>query len=82
MTKKIQETPEVLDEGALDQAAGGFRYELKNVMVTSYQTSGSAMSGEAHKKWIDILSVDQGTAKGDAVPTEDFSLNFEEIKVT
>ena len=36
------------------------KYELKNVLITSYSTSGDA---------------------GD-VPTEDFSLNFEEIKVT
>lgn len=37
-----------------------------------------------HKKWIDVLSVSQGTtrARGEAVPVEDFSLNFEEIKVT
>ena len=39
-----------------------YRYELKNVLVTSYNVSGAAQSDE--------------------VPTEDFSLNFEEIKVT
>lgn len=39
-----------------------FKYDLKNVLVTSYNVSGSAQS--------------------EAVPTEDFSLNFEEIKVT
>lgn len=38
------------------------KYELKNVLISSYQVSGS------------------GQAEG--VPTEDFSLNFEEIKVT
>ena len=39
-----------------------YRYELKNVLVTSYSVSGAAQSEE--------------------VPAEDFSLNFEEIKVT
>lgn len=39
-----------------------FKYELKNVLVTSYGISGSGQSED--------------------VPTEDFSLNFEEIKVT
>ncbi len=39
-----------------------FKYDLKNVLVTSYNVSGSAQS--------------------EAVPTEDFALNFEEIKVT
>ncbi|MEL6106326.1 MAG: type VI secretion system tube protein Hcp [Planctomycetota bacterium] len=39
-----------------------YRYELKNVLVTSYNVSGSGQS--------------------DDVPMEDFSLNFEEIKVT
>lgn len=39
-----------------------YRYELKNVLVTSYNVSGAAQSEE--------------------VPAEDFSLNFEEIKVT
>lgn len=38
------------------------RYELKNVLVTSYQVSGSGQAED--------------------VPSEDFSLNFEEIKVT
>ena len=39
-----------------------YRYELKNVLVTSYSVSGAAQSED--------------------VPSEDFSLNFEEIKVT
>ncbi len=39
-----------------------YRYELKNVMVTSYNIGGSGQSED--------------------VPMEDFSLNFEEIKVT
>jgi len=39
-----------------------YAYELKNVLVTSYNISGSGQSED--------------------VPTEDFSLNFEEIKVT
>ena len=39
-----------------------YKYELTNVMVTSYNISGSA--------------------QGEEVPTEQFSLNFEEIKVT
>jgi len=39
-----------------------FRYELKNVQVTSYGISGSGQAEE--------------------VPTEECSLNFEEIKVT
>lgn len=38
-----------------------YAYELTNVMVTSYNISGSAQSED--------------------VPTEEFSLNFEEIKV-
>lgn len=40
---------------------GYYRYELKNVLVSSYSVSGAA---------------------GDALPAEQFSLNFEEIKVT
>jgi type VI secretion system secreted protein Hcp len=39
-----------------------YAYELKNVMVTSYNISGSGQAED--------------------VPTEEFSLNFEEIKVT
>jgi len=39
-----------------------YAYELKNVLVTSYNISGSGQAEE--------------------VPTEEFSLNFEEIKVT
>ena len=39
-----------------------YRYELTNVMVTSYNISGSGQAED--------------------VPAEDFSLNFEEIKVT
>jgi type VI secretion system secreted protein Hcp len=39
-----------------------YRYELKNVLVTSYSVSGAAQSEEN--------------------PAEDFSLNFEEVKVT
>ena len=39
-----------------------YAYELKNVLVSSYNISGSGQS--------------------DQVPMEDFSLNFEEIKVT
>jgi type VI secretion system secreted protein Hcp len=39
-----------------------YRYELKNVLVTSYNVGGSGQS--------------------DDVPMEDFSLNFEEVKVT
>ena len=39
-----------------------YRYELKNVLVTSYNISGSGQDED--------------------VPMEDFSLNFEEIKVT
>ena len=39
-----------------------FKYELKNVLVTSYNISGSGQSED--------------------VPTENCSLNFEEIKVT
>jgi type VI secretion system Hcp family effector len=39
-----------------------YAYELKNVLVTSYNISGE---GQA-----------------EAVPTETFSLNFEEVKVT
>jgi type VI secretion system secreted protein Hcp len=38
------------------------KYELKNVMVSSYQTSGAG--------------------GGDAVPVENISLNFEEVKQT
>ena len=40
-----------------------YRYELKNVFVTSYSTSGDSSGGET-------------------VPVEQFSLNYEEIKVT
>ena len=39
-----------------------YAYELKNVMVTSYNIGGDGQS--------------------ESVPTENFSLNFEEIKVT
>ncbi|MEL6476686.1 MAG: hypothetical protein AAFR17_05100 [Pseudomonadota bacterium] len=84
MTKEI-DTPEALSEDSLDAAAGGYRYQMKNVLVTSYQTGSSASSGD-HDKWIDVLSIDHGThtpgGAGNAVPSEDFSLNFEEIKVT
>ena len=39
-----------------------YKYELKNVLVTSYSSAGSGQAED--------------------VPVEDFSLNFEEIKVT
>ena len=39
-----------------------YAYELKNVLVTSYQVSGVGQS--------------------ESIPTDSFSLNFEEIKVT
>ena len=42
MTENRKTEPTQLSEDDLDQANGG--YELKNVMVTSYQTSGSAES--------------------------------------
>ena len=45
-----------------DRRATFLKYELKNVLVTSYSVSGSGQDG--------------------ARPTETFSLNFEEIKVT
>ena len=45
-----------------DARATYLKYELKNVMVSSYQTSGAT--------------------SGDAVPTDSFSLNFEEVKQT
>ncbi len=69
-TPKLQEAiasgkvfPSVEFELAADYGgsrATYLKYELKNVMVTSYSISGSA----------------------DGVPTEQLSLNFEEIKVT
>lgn len=69
-TPKLQEAiatgkvyPSVEFELAADYGgsrATYLKYELKNVMVTSYSISGGA----------------------DGVPTEQFSLNFEEIKVT
>lgn len=55
---EIHLTASTTDEGRVTY----YQYELKNVMVTSYQISGSGQSEE--------------------VPMEDFSLNFEEIKVT
>lgn len=47
---------------AADGAQTYYKYELKNVQVTSYSLGGSAQS--------------------DPVPTEQLSLNFEEIKAT
>ena len=55
---EIQCTASTTDAGRVTYYA----YELKNVLVTSYNISGSGQSEE--------------------VPTEEFSLNFEEIKVT
>ncbi|MEM7684025.1 MAG: hypothetical protein AAF293_04320 [Pseudomonadota bacterium] len=40
MTNK--KTPEALDDGDLDQAAGGLKMEMTDIMITSYQTGGSA----------------------------------------
>ena len=51
-------TASTTDEGRVTYYA----YELKNVMVTSYNIGGDGQS--------------------ESVPTENFSLNFEEIKVT
>ena len=47
-----------------------------------FNKDSGQMSDDGHKKWIDILSVDKSSTKGDVVPVEDFSLNYEEIKVT
>ncbi len=55
---KIHLTASTTDTGRVTYYA----YELTNVMVTSYNISGSGQSED--------------------VPTEEFSLNFEEIKVT
>ena len=55
---EIQLTASYTDAGRVTYYA----YELTNVLVTSYNISGSGQSED--------------------VPTEDFSLNFEEIKVT
>ena len=54
----IHFTASTTDEGRVTYYA----YELKNVMITSYDISGSGQSDE--------------------VPTENVTLNFEEIKVT
>ncbi len=55
---EIHVTASTTDEGRKTYYA----YELKNVMVTSYNIGGEGQS--------------------EAVPTENFSLNFEEIKTT
>jgi type VI secretion system secreted protein Hcp len=55
---EIDLTASYTDEGRVTY----YRYELTNVMVTSYNISGSGQAED--------------------VPVEDFSLNFEEIKVT
>lgn len=55
---EIHMTASITDAGRVTYYA----YELKNVLVTSYNVSGSGQSEE--------------------VPMENFSLNFEEIKVT
>ena len=55
---EIQLTASYTDAGRVTYYA----YELKNVLVTSYNIGGSGQSED--------------------VPMEDFSLNFEEIKVT
>ena len=55
---EIDLTASYTDEGRVTY----YRYEMKNVMVTSYNISGSGQAED--------------------VPSEDFSLNFEEIKVT
>ena len=55
---EIHLTASYTDEGRVTYYA----YELTNVMVSSYNVSGSGQAED--------------------VPTEDFSLNFEEIKVT
>lgn len=55
---EIHMTASTTDAGRITYYA----YELKNVMVTSYNIGGSGQSED--------------------VPMEDFSLNFEEIKVT
>ena len=55
---EIHLTASYTDEGRKTYYA----YELKNVMVTSYQISGQGQSEQ--------------------VPTEQFSLNFEELKTT
>jgi len=55
---EIHMTASTTDEGRKTY----YSYELKNVMVTSYNIGGDGQS--------------------ESVPTETFSLNFEEIKVT
>jgi len=57
-TVEIHLTASYTDAGRVTYYA----YELKNVLVTSYDISGSGQAED--------------------VPTENFSLNFEEIKVT
>ena len=41
MTDQISK-PTELSAADLDDASGGYRYELKNVMVTSYNVSGAS----------------------------------------
>jgi type VI secretion system secreted protein Hcp len=50
------------------------KYELTNVMVTGYKICGQNPGGNRVNP--------DGTAGEEEVPTEDFALNFEEIKVT
>ena len=57
-TVEIDVTASYTDAGRVTY----YRYELTNVLVTSYNISGAGQS--------------------ESVPAEDFSLNFEEIKVT
>ncbi|PIE66991.1 MAG: hypothetical protein CSA23_06275 [Deltaproteobacteria bacterium] len=57
-TVQIEMTASISDEGRQTYLA----YEMKKVMVTSYNVSG--------------------VGQGEQVPMEDFTLNFEEIKVT
>jgi type VI secretion system secreted protein Hcp len=61
---KVFPKVEIHDTTTYGESARGtfLKYELKNVMVSSYQVSGAG--------------------GGDAVPTESFSLNFEEVKNT
>ncbi|MEL7467959.1 MAG: hypothetical protein AAFN27_05880 [Pseudomonadota bacterium] len=48
MTDK--KTPEALDDGDLDQAAGGLKLEMTDIMITSYQTGGSAVEDQGSGK--------------------------------
>ena len=58
----MERKPENLTDDDLDGAAGG--YELKNVLITSYQTGGAGNDEAGRTRKLSLTSMTEGESNG------------------